>query len=277
MTEHQETDQMSFMDHLEALRWHIIRSMAAIMIFALVAFMAKSFVFEVIILGPYRPDFPTFRALCMFSEWLNASWPTIVADPQVLCIGQNLPALTSIVFMGQFINHIFVSLVIGFVAAFPYVFWEFWRFLKPGLKAAEQQMSTGVIFFTSVLFSLGVVFGYFIIAPLSINFFGTYQVADTVVNNPTLDSYITIITSVMLGCGVVFELPMVVYFLSRLGLVSPELLRKYRKHALVGSLILAAVITPPDVFSQVLVCIPLMILYEVSIWVSKITVSRSER
>ena len=178
---------------------------------------------------------------------------------------------------GQFTNHIFISIAAGFIVAFPYVFWEIWRFIKPALYSQESQHAKGVVFFSSALFLSGVSFGYFVVAPLAVNFLGSYQVSAEVTNQINLGSYITTVASIALACGLVFELPIVTFFLTRVGLINPAFMRKYRKHALVLTLILAAIITPPDVISQILVAMPLLVLYEVSIRVSGAVIKRQGR
>jgi len=263
-----EKEEMSFLDHLEVLRWHLVRSAVAVMLFAVIAFVNKRILFDVIIFGPKQPDFLTFRFLCKVSRWIHTKVPALMSEDGI-CIGQNLPELQNISMSGQFSTHIMVSLIAGVIFAFPYVFFEIWRFINPALKDTERRASTGALFFSSVLFLSGVGFGYFVISPLSVNFFLNYSVSDTVINVPTLSAYITLVTTVVLACGIVFQLPIVVLFLTRTGLVSALMLSKFRRHAFVGSLILSAIITPPDVFSQLLVTLPLMLLYEMSIFMAK--------
>ena len=259
--------EMSFLDHLEALRWHLIRSTVAIFVFAIVAFLNKSFIFDTVLLAPKNPDFITYRILCLLSNKLNMG--------DALCISELPFILMNINMAGQFINHITISIVAGFIIAFPYVFWEIWRFVNPALHTKERKHAKGVVFFSSVLFMTGVSFGYFVIAPLAVNFLGSYHVSEMVANQINLSSYITTITSITLACGVIFELPILAYFLTKVGLITPTFMRKYRRHALVVTLILAAIITPPDVISQILVALPLLILYEISIYVSAIVLKRS--
>jgi len=266
--------EMSFLEHLEVLRWHLVRSAAAIVIFALLAFLNKSLLFDTIIFGPKRPDFWTFEQLCSLSNYLYQLLPNIVASADVLCIGQEIPKLQNINMAGQFTSHIMVSLISGFVLAFPYIIWEMWRFIKPGLSTNEQKMAGGLVFWVSVLFLLGISFGYFIISPLSINFLATYSVSEQVQTIPTLSTYISTVTLVVLASGLLFELPILVFALTKLGLITPEFLRKYRRHFFVVALVVSAIITPPDVFSQLLVSIPLVILYEVSIVLSTRIVKR---
>jgi sec-independent protein translocase protein TatC len=251
---------MSFLDHLEELRWHIIRSLLAIFVLAVVAFLAKHIVFDKIILAPKTPEFWTNRMLCKLGQAFNI---------QRLCINSKPFDLKSIYMAGQFMAHIKISIIAGLTLGFPYVFYEFWKFIKPALYQNEKQHARGAIFYISLLFACGVLFGYYIISPLSVNFLGSYSVSDMVENQINLMSYVSTVTSVTLASGIVFELPAVIYFLSRVGLVTPEFLRKYRRHALILILVLAAIITPPDVFSQILVSLPLIFLYEISISISK--------
>ena len=258
---------MSFLDHLEILRWHLVRSSVSIVVFAILAFVNKSLIFDTIILGPKKSDFPTFKFLCRASDKLHAWLPSMM-DADTLCIGQNMPELQNIHMAGQFTTHIMISLFAGLILAFPYIVWEVWRFINPGLKKSERKQARGAVFFISLLFLSGVSFGYFIICPLSVNFFLTYSVSAEVLNVPTLSTYISTVTTVVLACGLVFQLPIVVYFLTKMGVIDALTLRKFRKHAFVGSLILSAIITPPDVFSQFLVTVPLMFLYEISIFIS---------
>lgn len=268
-----EQDEMSFLQHLEIFRWHLIRSVIAVLIVSIAVFLNKSFVFDTVIFAPKEVDFITFKALCKLSVQLHEFFPGFI-DRDAICIGQNMPALQNINMPGQFMTHIMVSIIGGIILAFPYVFWEIWRFIKPALHSGEKNFTKGIVFFTTLLFITGVLFGYYIITPLSVNFFVSYSISSQVINLPTLSTYISTITTIVLACGFVFELPIVVYFLSRVGILSPEILKKYRKHALVGALILSAIITPPDVFSQFLVAIPILLLYEISIIISRIVINR---
>jgi len=252
--------EMSFLDHLEVMRWHLLRSILAIVIMALVAFVFKEIVFDKIILAPKEPGFPTNRWLCQLGEILGL---------ERICINQNPFSLQTVKMAEQFSMHIMVSLIVGIVMAFPYIFFEFWRFIIPALYEKEKQNAGGAVFYTSLLFILGVAFGYYIISPLSVNFLGNYKVSESVISAPTLRSYVSTITSVVLAAGIVFQLPIVIYFLSKVGLVTPDFLKKYRRHSLILIVTLSAIITPPDVFSQVLVALPLMVLYEIGISISK--------
>ncbi len=263
-----ESEQMSFLQHLEEMRWRVIRSAIAILAFASLAFVFKGIVFDQIILAPKSASFITYRAMCSLSEGIG------MADG--LCITSDFE-LQNISMSGQFTSHIVVSIIAGLILAFPYVFYQLWSFIKPGLKENEKSTARGVVFFTSLLFMSGIAFGYFLIAPLSIQFLGGYKVSEQVDNIITLNSFITTITSTTLASGIVFQLPMVVYFLAKIGIVTPLTLRTYRKHAFVGVLILSAIITPPDITSQILVTLPLVILYEISIHIARIVVKKSDR
>lgn len=265
-----QEEEMSFLQHLEVFRWHLIRSVIAILVVSVVVFLNKSFFFDVIIFGPKQDHFVTFRILCQLSESLYNLFPQLIKTKEAICIGQDMPELQNISMAGQFMTHIIVSVIGGIILSFPYVFWELWRFIEPALRQNEKKNARGVVFFTSSLFFLGVVFAYYIIVPLSVNFFINYNISSEVINLPTLSTYISTVTTIVLACGFVFELPIVVYFLTKVGLLSPSFMKKYRKHALVGALILSAIITPPDVFSQCLVAVPILFLYELSIMVSRV-------
>lgn len=263
-----QKNEMSFLDHLEALRWHLIRILVVVAILGVWAFFNNDFVFDVVLFGPKRADFITYRWLCELSGWANHWIPNMV-DANTLCIGQNFPKLQNLEMSGQFMAHMTISFIAGIIMAFPYVIWELWRFISPALTEREKKYSTGFIFLISLLFMLGVLFSYFLVAPLSVNFFLTYQVSEEIQTIPQLSSYISIMTTLTLGCGLVFELPLLMYFLGKMGIITAAFLRTYRKHAIVIILIIAAVITPPDVFSQLLVTLPLLLLYEISIYVVK--------
>lgn len=261
---------MSFLGHLEALRWHLVRAFMAIFIFTIVAFLSKSFIFDVVIFGPKTPDFFTYRMLCELSNFFGIQDGSMCFDEMPFVVQNRTMA-------GQFTSHLWVSLISGFIIAFPYVIWEIWRFLKPGLTSKEREYTTGVVFFSSVLFILGILFGYYLIAPLSINFLGGYRVSEQILNEIDLSSYISTVSTVTLSSGMVFELPIVVFFLTKIGLITPQIMRNYRRHSFVGVLILAAVITPPDVSSQILVAIPIVVLYEISIYISGFVVKRMNK
>ncbi|TVQ92337.1 MAG: twin-arginine translocase subunit TatC [Bacteroidetes bacterium] len=251
---------MSFWSHLEELRSHLVRSAIAIVLLAIGAFIAKDIIFDYVILAPKEPYFITNRVFCHVSELLSAP---------ALCINKNPVQIINIELAGQFKTHIIVSLIVGIIVAFPYILGEFWSFIKPALQPKERANSKGAVLVTSLLFLSGVCFSYFLIAPLTINFLGSYQVSAMVENQIALRSYITTVTMVTFATGLVFELPVIVYFLSRVGLLTPDFMKKNRKIAFILIIALSAIITPPDVISQILVGIPLYILYEISIGISK--------
>jgi sec-independent protein translocase protein TatC len=255
--------EMSFLDHLEALRMHLMRSAIAVVLLAAAAFLNKSILFDQIILAPKSTDFWTYRFLCDLSKFMNLQ--------EALCITDIPFTLINIDMSGQFTTHILISVIAGVVIAFPYIVWEFWKFIEPALSPKEKQYSRGLIVAVSFLFFLGISFGFFFIAPLSVNFLGGYQISPDVKNTISLVSYITTISTITLAAGCVFELPILIYFLTKIGLVTPQFLRNYRKHSIVIILILSAVITPPDITSQIMVSIPILILYEISIYISKAT------
>ncbi|MDX5477769.1 MAG: twin-arginine translocase subunit TatC [Cyclobacteriaceae bacterium] len=258
--EEEEEEGLSFLDHLEQLRWHLLRSVAAVLVFTVAAFLAKSIVFGQIILGPSKVDFFTYRLLCKISDALSIA---------PLCI-ESLPfTIQSRQMTGQFSMHMTSSVVVGLIAAFPYVFWEFWRFISPGLYAKERQAARGAVFFVSLLFFSGAAFGYYILAPLSINFLSNYQLDPSILNEFDITSYVSTLTMLVLASAIMFQLPVVVYFLSMSGLVTSAMLKAYRRHSIVVILILAAVITPPDVISQILIAMPILVLYEAGIQIAK--------
>ncbi len=264
-----DPNEMSFLDHLEELRWHLIRSTFAVVIVGVLAFVMKRFIFDVVILGPTKMDFPTYRIFCDIATYLGFD--------SAFC-AEKLPfTIQSRLMSGQFSAHIWTSIWAGFILGFPYILYELWKFIGPGLYDKERKNSRGFIFIASFLFFMGVLFGYYVVAPLSINFLGSYQVSETVLNEFDLDSYISTVRASVIACGIMFELPIIIFFLTKVGLVTPEILRKYRKIALVVVLIVSAVITPPDVASQIIVAIPVLILYQVSIYISGIVLKREAK
>ncbi len=262
-------NEMSFLDHLEELRWHLIRATLAILIAGTLAFIMKDFIFDTIIFGPKKISFPTYRFLCKAA--------TFIGIDTSFC-GTELPfTIQNRTMAGQFSAHIWTSVTAGLVIAFPYVIYEFWKFIGPGLYENERKNARGFIFVSSLLFFIGVLFGYYVVSPLSINFLGTYQVSGEVLNEIDLSSYIGLVRASVLASGLIFELPIVIYFLTKVGLVTPAFLKKYRKYALVMVLVLAAIITPPDIASQIIVAIPVLILYQVSIYISKVVIRNQKK
>ncbi|MDY0779610.1 twin-arginine translocase subunit TatC [Tenacibaculum sp. IB213877] len=255
------TKEMSFLDHLEELRWHLVRSFVAIFLVAIVVFVFINTIFDHVLLAHLKPDFATYKFFCKIFGSIG-----IDSDFCTVQFKQTLQALNP---TQQLMTAIWSSLILGFIVAFPYVLWEIWQFVAPGLHETERKKSRGFIFISSFLFFLGILFSYFVIIPMSVYFFYNFQISDAVQNNFKLEAYISLITNTLIGVAIFFELPVLIYFLSKIGLLTPEFLRKYRKHALVLVLILSAIITPPDIASQVIVAVPIMFLYEIGIYVSK--------
>jgi len=251
--------EMSFWEHLEELRWHLVRSVIILLLLAIGAFIMRKFIFDVIILAPKDPDFFTYRAFCAVGRWLSID---------SICIGTVPMEIINIQMSGQFLTHVYVSMMAALVVAFPYLLWEIWSFIRPALLPKEKKYSKGVVIYSTVLFMIGMLFSYYLIVPLTINFFSSYQVSAAVNNTITLSSYISTVVTLSLATGLVFELPIVVFFLTKVGILTPAFMKKNRKYVLVILLTIAAIITPPDIFSQIIVTIPLMGLYEFSIFVS---------
>jgi len=251
--------EMTFFEHLEELRWHLFRSVIVLFIFTAVAFVFKSFVFDIIILGPKEPWFITNRFFCHLAE---------VFDKSVLCINSKPLQIININMAGQFTTHIRISFLVGFMAGVPYLMLELWRFIKPALYSNERKVGNLTVLAVNLLFYAGVLLGYYLICPLSIDFLNSYTVSESISNTINLNSYITNLSSICFATGIVFELPVLAYFFSKIGLLSPQFMREYRKHAIIIILIAAAILTPPDIMSMMLVAIPLYLLYEVSIYIS---------
>ena len=262
---------MTFVDHLEALRWHIVRALVAVLIFAVVIFINIDWVFDRVISGPLQPDFITYVQLCRLSHWLH------IGD--ALCMPAITVKMQAIGFSSQFMSSITIAFVGGFIAAFPYIFWEFWRFVKPALTPGEIRSTRGGLFYVSFFFFFGAAFGYFLLGPFTFNFLSNYTIGTTHIleTRPTLSDYLENLINLVVGCGIAFELPVLAYVLTKMGLVTPSFLKAYRKYAVVVILVVAAVITPsPDWTSQLLVFIPLFLLYQFSILVSKRAMKEEE-
>jgi sec-independent protein translocase protein TatC len=251
--------EMSFLDHLEALRWHIIKSAAAICIFATLAYIYSDFIWNSIIFAPNSHDFWTSRMLIKLGEIFGYQSNGLMSKPLQL-INFDLS--------GQFMVDVWTAIIGGFIIAFPYVMYQFWSFIKPALYENERRHASGAVAIMSGLFFIGVLFGYYLIVPFSLDWLAGYSISSQVNNQINIHSYISSVTSIVIAGGVAFELPVLVYFLSKIGVLTPKFLRKYRRHSYVILLIIAAIITPPDVLSQMIVSIPLIILFEVSIFIS---------
>lgn len=261
--------EMSFLEHLEELRWHIIRSLIAIAVFAVLAFVFRNFVFKEIIFAPGRTDFWTYQMLCKASD---------LTGSEVLCIDELPFTIQSRKMTGQFTMAITAAFVIGLIVAFPYVFYEIWRFIAPGLYDKEKKLSRGSVFYVSLLFTMGILFGYYVVSPLSINFLANFNLdPGTVVNEFDIVSFVSTITMLVLACGILFQLPVVVYFLTKAGIITPQLMRQFRRHSIVVILILSAILTPPDPMSQLLIAFPLILLYEISIKLSAFVARKREK
>jgi sec-independent protein translocase protein TatC len=257
-----EGKEMSFLQHLEELRWTLVRSAIAVVLGMILAFTFSTIIFDQVILAPQRADFITYRVLCQLGQAAGAGDAMCIQDVGFTFQNQTMG--------GQFMADLLVSFVAGCILAMPYVLFQIWRFIGPGLSPKERGAVGGIVWAMAFLFLLGIAFGYFVLTPMSIQFLGSYRVGTTnaVSNEINLDSFIGTVTSLTLWTGVVFQMPLIILFLTRIGLVGPDFLRTYRKHAYVAILILAAIITPPDVTSQILVSLPLFLLYEVSIFLS---------
>lgn len=249
-----DSSEMGFLDHLEELRWHVIRAGISVVFFAVLALVFQNEVFEYIIYAPKKPDFITYEIFCNISE------ATCFRPPTLQLITRELGE--------QFFTGLTVSLYIGIIISFPYIFYEFWRFIKPGLYQNEIKVANRLIGVTSLLFMVGIGFGYYVIAPFAITYLGSYSVGTEAINSPTLASYVSYLTMFTLPVGLAFELPVVVYFLAKIGLLGPVVMKKYRREAFLVIFIVAAIITPPDALTQILVGIPMYFLYEISILVA---------
>jgi sec-independent protein translocase protein TatC len=258
-----EGTEMSFLQHLEELRWHLVRSAIVVTVFAILAFCLNDFLFDVVIFGPLQQDFISYRALCALGHNIGAG--------DVMCMTVRQPHLQTLSASEQFFNHMWISLVSGLIIGFPFVLWELWKFIRPALKNQEVGPVKVFVVIASVLFLIGICFGYFLLFPMSYNFLINYQVSSSgiVQTQNTFDDYISLISTMTLVSGIIFEMPVLVYFLSKMTLLTPQFMRKYRKHAVVIILIAAAIITPsPDVTSQMVVAVPMYLLYELSVFVS---------
>lgn len=255
-----EEKEMSFLDHLEELRWHIVRAIVVIMILMIVAFIYMPWIFTNIIFAPANIDFPTFKWLCKLGELTGAE--------EALCAKPFVFKIQSRYMTGQFTMQVLAAFVTGFIVAFPYVFWEIWRFVKPGLHLNETKSSRGAVAAVSFLFLLGVSFGYYVLCPMMTWFFSSYSISPVIVNEFDITSYVSTFIALVFGSGLLFQMPVVVYFMTKIGILTPKFMRTYRKHAFVIILIIGAIVTPPDPLSQMLISTPLFLLYEISIFIS---------
>ncbi len=255
--------EMSFVDHLEELRWHIVRSVLAVLVLAIIIFIKIQWVFDHLIAGPLAPTFISYRVFCGTSHRLGLGNSLCITPPNVI--------MQTTVFTGQFLGAFSLAFVGGLIIAFPYIFWEIWKFVKPALKPKELNASKFVIFWVSFFFFLGSAFGYLVLAPFTFSFLANFHVSalKLVETRPTFNDYLDTLTTIIIGCGIAFEMPVIAYALTRIGIITPTFLRKSRKYAIVVILIVAAFITPsPDWYSQTIVFVPLMSLYEFGVFVS---------
>ncbi len=254
-------NEMSFLQHLEELRWHLVRASAAVLLSGIFVFLNKNFVFDHIVLAPKSPTFITNR----FFGWL-----AVQLNSPDLAINIKPFQLISIDLAGQFSIHLNMAIIGGIIISIPYILWEFWRFVRPALYENERKHVTAAVFYSTVLFLIGICFGFFLIVPLTTHFFGSYQVSQEVVNQINITSYISSVSTITLGSGIVFELPIVMFFLAKVGLAGSSFFKKYRRHAFILLLCLAAIITPPDAFSMLLVTGPLALLYELGVVMARV-------
>jgi sec-independent protein translocase protein TatC len=262
--------EMSFFDHLDVLRGHLIRASIAIVVFTILAFSYYDFIFDKIIMGPGKIDFWTYRMMCAATERFNLG-----AD---FCVKKLNFNIINTEMGGQFTLQLNSSLMIGVVLGVPYLLFEVWRFVKPALHEEERKSATGFVFWASLLFVIGLLFGYFIISPLSINFLSNYEVSSIISNQVTIDSYFSIVATLTIGAAITFELPIIIFILSKLGIMTPQFMRSSRRYATVIILIIAAVVTPtPDLITMLTVSFPLFLLYEASIYVSAMVERRKKK
>ncbi|MDG1332406.1 MAG: twin-arginine translocase subunit TatC [Crocinitomicaceae bacterium] len=257
----EEKKNMSFLDHLEELRWRLVRSAIAIVIFAVAIWVFQEWIIDNLFLSMASPDFVSFKILCNIG----------------VCVDEIKLATQNTTMTGQFSYAIMMSILGGMVLSFPFIFYQVWSFVKPGLKQNEKGVAKGIVLYVSLLFFVGIAFGYFIVAPLCVQFFGNYQISSAIKNDVQISSYMSLVLSTVFYSGLLFLLPVVTYLFTKLGVITPEYLKKYRKHAIVGILILSALITPPDLISQVIVGVPIVILYEVGILISKRVIRKRKK
>lgn len=257
----EEPKEMSFFDHLEELRWRLFRSAGVVLLFGLIAFIFKGFVFDNIIFAPTRPDFIAYEYWCLLVKKLGLG--------EDLCLGNFDFTIINTEMAGQFMVHITIAMSIGLIVAFPYLVWELWRFISPGLHSNEVKASRFAILGSALLFFLGVLFGYYILTPFSLDFLSKYNVSSIVSNTFTLTNYISFVSTLVLASGIMFQLPMAVYLLAKMKIITGEMMQEYWRYAFLVCIILSAIITPPDVASMVMVAIPLFGLYLLSILVAK--------
>lgn len=252
---------MTFIEHLDALRAHLFRAAIATAIGGIFIAVYKDFIVQRVLLGPTRPDFPTYTFLCNLSNKLGFG--------NKFCMQEIHLEMQSTTLTGQFDVYLDVIIIGGFVVAFPYILWQFWKFVKPALSKNELSNSRGVIFWVSLLFFIGIFFGYFVLSPYTVNFFANFSLDSKIKNIPTISSYFNTVLPLTLGCGLAFQLPLILFFLAKVGIVSATSLRNFRKYAILTIVVITGIICPPDMFSQIICSIPIILLYEISIVVCR--------
>jgi sec-independent protein translocase protein TatC len=265
-----EEKEMTFLDHLEELRWHVIRALLAVVALMFVAFWKIEWIFQNIIFAPAQLDFVTFKYMCDLGRLTGTEGTLCVTELPFIVQSRNMT--------GQFMMSITGAFVIGLIVAFPYVIWEFWSFVRPGLETKERKFSKGAVVAISLLFLTGVLFGYYLLCPVTIWFLSTYSISPLIKNEFDITSYVSTTSSLVLGCGILFQFPVIIYFLTKVGLVTPQIMRKYRKHSIVVILVLGAIITPSaDPFSLTVISLPLYLLFEISIFTSAAVLRRKRK
>mgnify|MGYP003335710885 CR=1 FL=1 len=249
-----ENQQMTFLQHLDELRWRLVRIAIVVIMVAIVIWIYQEWIMNHLFLSLKDKNFVSFKFLCKYLG---------------VCVENTTVKMQSMTVSGQFNYAMMMSVIGGIIISSPYIFYQIWAFVKPGLKKNEISASKGLVFYVSLCFFSGIFFGYFVVAPLTIQFFGSFQISPEIENNFTIGSYVGTIISTVFYTGLLFLLPVASHILTKIGLIGPEFLMKYRKHAIVVILIISAIITPPDMLSQIIVSIPIIILYEIGIWVSK--------
>jgi sec-independent protein translocase protein TatC len=252
--------EMSFFDHLEALRWHLIRAVIAVMVFGIAAFWNFHWIFNTIVMGPFHPDFWSFKMMCSLSK---------VFSLKGFCIDHINGHIINTEMAGQFLLQINTSFLIGIILGIPYILWEIWKFIKPALLEKERKAASGFVFYASILFIIGILFGYYILVPESVAFLAGYTVSDTINNQFTISSYLSIVGTITLLTGILFELPIVIYILASIGILTGTFMRRTRRYAIIIIMVVGAIVSPsPDILTTTLATIPLLILYEVGILVA---------
>jgi len=249
-----EQKQMSFLQHLDELRWRLVRIAIAVICVGVVIWIFQEWIMNHLFLSLKDKDFISFKLMC---KYLN------------VCVEDTSVKMQSMTMSGQFNYAMTMCIMGGIIVSSPYIFYQIWAFVKPGLKQNELKAAKGLVFFVSLCFITGILFGYFVVAPLTVQFFSSFQISSSIENNFTISSYMGTVISTVFYTGLLFLLPIASFILAKIGLIDAAFLKKYRRHAIVVILILAAVITPPDILSQIIVSIPIIGLYEIGILVAK--------